>query len=107
MNQLTPRQQQVLSGGRAAFVAAVRARRLRRTVSAAMAVALAGAVVAFASVQLVGDRPDMLPAYVEIIDGDPQLIRELELAGACERIERTDGRLRVLDAGCLALGPAR
>lgn len=107
MNQLTPRQQDMLSGGRAAFAAAARARRLRRAASTVTAIALAGAVVAVASLRLAGAPDHGLPAHVELIDGDAQLIHELELASACERIERTDGRLHVLDAGCLAIGPAR
>jgi hypothetical protein len=38
-----------------------------------------------------------LPKYVEIIRGDVQLTAELELANACERISRSDGRLVVVE----------
>jgi hypothetical protein len=46
-----------------------------------------------------------LPAYVELIRGDAELLGELQLASACERIERTDGQLRVLE--CVAFAPRR
>ena len=41
--------------------------------------------------------PSGLPAYVEIIRDDQQLAAELELADACERVNRTDGRLVVVE----------
>ena len=96
MNNLTERQQQVLSRGLASFDAATRARRIRR--SAALAVS-AVAVLAIATV--VGVRllqpPPSLPAYVEIIRDDPQLSSELALANACERFERSQGRFTVVE----------
>jgi hypothetical protein len=38
-----------------------------------------------------------LPAYVEIIGDDLQLAAELEMANACERVARADGRLCVVE----------
>jgi hypothetical protein len=38
-----------------------------------------------------------LPSYVEILDCDEQLVAELELADACERIGRSAGRLFVIE----------
>lgn len=38
-----------------------------------------------------------LPSYVEILDHDEQLVAELELADACERIGRSAGRLFVIE----------
>jgi hypothetical protein len=38
-----------------------------------------------------------LPAYVELIEDDRALAEELSLAYACERFERNDGRLVVLE----------
>jgi hypothetical protein len=38
-----------------------------------------------------------LPAYVEIIGDDLQLAAELELANACERVARADGRIRIVE----------
>lgn len=38
-----------------------------------------------------------LPAYVQILDEDEQLVAELELANACERIGRSAGRLFVIE----------
>ena len=43
-----------------------------------------------------------LPAYVEIIRDDLQLATELELANACERVARADGRLRIVE--CIDTG---
>jgi hypothetical protein len=38
-----------------------------------------------------------LPAYVELIEDDRALAEELSFAYACERFERNDGRLIVLE----------
>ena len=97
MNSLTNRQQDMLSRGLAAFEVAAGRRRVRRRLmrgAAAAVLALAGGV-AFALLGHAGSRS--LPAYVEIIRGDVQLTAELELANACERISRSDGRLVVVE----------
>lgn len=103
MNELTERRQQVLSRGLAAFDAAVARRsRVRRAARLAVAVAVllaAGLAVTWA----VRPARPVLPAYVELITDDPQLASELALAHACERFERTQGRLVVVE--CAAHGP--
>jgi hypothetical protein len=105
MNQLTNRQQQALAAGLSAFTAAAHHRRARRVIArgAAVAVLLVAAVLAIG--RLASPQPPRLPAYVEVIEGDHQLMGELQLASACERIERTDGRLRVVE--CVAMIPTR
>lgn len=97
MNSLTNRQQDTLARGLAAFEVAAGRRRARRRLARGAAVAvlaLAGGI-AFALLGDAGSRS--LPAYVEIIRGDAQLTAELELANACERISRSDGRLVVVE----------
>lgn len=97
MNSLTSRQQDTLARGLAAFEVAAGRRRARRRLARGAAVAvlaLAGGI-AFALLGDAGLRA--LPAYVEIIRGDVQLTAELELANACERIGRSDGRLVVVE----------
>lgn len=97
MNSLTDRQQDMLNRGLAAFEVAAGRRRARRRLArsaAVAALALAGGL-AFALLSDAGSRS--LPAYVEIIRGDGQLTAELELANACERIGRSDGRLVVVE----------
>ena len=97
MNSLTSRQQDTLARGLAAFEVAAGRRRARRRLARGAAVAvlaLAGGI-AFALLSDAGSHS--LPAYVEIIRGDGQLTAELELASACERISRSDGRLVVVE----------
>lgn len=97
MTDLSPRQQDTLSRGLAAFDAASRSRRSRRSmVRAGIAVACLGATV-LAADRLLRSVPPRLPAYLEIISTDLQLVSELEMANACERIARTDGRLCVVE----------
>lgn len=97
MNTLTDRQQATLARGLSAFDESTRRRRTRRR-------ALQGtlAVLALGGVGLVlhrlNDAPSTaLPAYVEIITDDRQLAAELELADACERVNRNEGRLVVVE----------
>lgn len=60
---------------------------------AALLVAVAGLVLQ----RLVRPAPSPLPPYVEILVDDRQLVAELELANACERIGRVEGRLVVVE----------
>lgn len=105
MNQLTSHQQEVLARGLSAFAAASRRRRLRRTAVRCSVGAAMLALVATTAILLRRTDAPELPAYVEIITGDLELMGELQLASACERIERMDGQLRVVE--CLAMAPAR
>ena len=97
MNTLNDSQQKTLALGLAAFDAAARRRRaIRRATRGAVAAALVIACVVVA-----GRVPPLesarLPDYVELIANDAQLTGELELANACERIDRHDGRLLVIE----------
>ncbi|MBM4106859.1 MAG: hypothetical protein FJ257_11385 [Phycisphaerae bacterium] len=104
MNQLSDRQQAMLDRGLSEFRRATRVRRARLT-----AAAVASMVVVLAAIGVVFSRSawrtssSELPEYVEIIQSDLQLVGELQLARACEQIERTDGRIRVQE--CVALAP--
>lgn len=97
MSALTERQKDMLARGLSAFDASARSRRARRTagrIGAAAAIAAAAAVTALIF------RPSgaqALPGYVQIIPDDTQLLAELELARACERVSRLDGRLVVVE----------
>lgn len=105
MNQLTDRQQAMLDRGLSAFSRASRLRRARRTAVGAC-VALALGVIGVLATRNAWRSPAVeLPAYVEFIESDLQLMGELQLARACEQIERTDGRIRVQE--CVALVPPR
>jgi hypothetical protein len=42
-------------------------------------------------------EPSRLPGYVELVRDDRQLAAELEFANACERVNRTGGRLIVVE----------
>ena len=44
-----------------------------------------------------GQQAIPLPAYVQILTSDAQVAAELELANACERIERAMGRVVVVE----------
>jgi uncharacterized membrane protein affecting hemolysin expression len=103
MNDLTDHQLQTLARGLAEFEHAHRRRR-RRSVGAVASLAVAAAA-AVAAAMLMVRAPDRhaLPAYVEIIADDRVLTEELALASACERVERSAGRLVVLE--CTAPGP--
>ena len=46
-----------------------------------------------------------LPAYVRIMTSDAQVAAELELANACERIERAKGRVAVVECALPPLVP--
>lgn len=97
MNTLTDRQQHMLARGLAAFETASAKRRARRRImrgASAAAIALAAGAVMFLTTRA---GPSGLPPYVEIISGDVQLTAELELANACERINRAEGRLVVVE----------
>jgi hypothetical protein len=97
MNDLTPRQQDTLARGLAAFDAASRLRRFRRGALRGAALAASLALAVFLADRLSGSSAQGLPACVEIIASDLQLASELEMANACERVNRTDGRLCVVE----------
>ncbi len=98
-------QRQMLDRGLAEFDRAVRGRRRRRTAATTAALVLlvvSAAAIAFRATS--GPRPAEhvlagrpLPAYVELITDDRQLTVELELASACERIGRREGRIYVVE----------
>ena len=97
MNDLTEHQTQTLARGLEEFE---RAHRRRRFIRAGAPLVVAVAVVAgiAAAMLLVpAARIAALPAYVELIEDDRALAEELSLAYACERFERNDGRLIVLE----------
>ena len=96
MPDMDDRRRRVLEQGLQAFDAAQRARRNRRVAARALMVTLAlGAGIAI----LRGLRAPAthLPQYVQVISEDSQLAAELSLANACERFERTEGRLVVVE----------
>jgi hypothetical protein len=97
MNPLTNRQQDMLAQGLAAFDAAAGHRRARRRLVRGAAAACLALGAGVAIVLMRGADARSLPKYVEIIRGDVQLTAELELANACERISRSDGRLVVVE----------
>jgi hypothetical protein len=97
MNDLTEHQTQTLARGLEEFE---RAHRRRRFIRAGAPLVVAVAVVAgIAAAMLLAPtaRIAALPAYVELIEDDRALAEELSLAYACERFERNDGRLVVLE----------
>lgn len=104
MTDLTPRQDRTLALGIAAFDAAARRRRIRRGALRTAAFAAVATACVVALRQPAAPAAPSLPAYVEIIEDDRQLAAELALARACERIERSAGRLLVVE--CSAQGPA-
>jgi hypothetical protein len=97
MNTLTDSQQQVLDRGLAAFDAASGRRRTRRRLVRGCGAALVVAVCGVVATRMREDAPPPLPAYVEIIANDTQLTGELALANACEKIDRHEGRLLVIE----------
>lgn len=96
MNTLTDRQQATLARGLSAFDESTRRRRMRRRAlqGTLAVVALGGAGLMFSRWN---DASSTLPAYVEIITDDRQLTAELELADACERVHRNEGRVVVVE----------
>ena len=97
MNDLTEHQTQTLARGLEEFE---RAHRRRRFIRAGAPLVVAVAVVAgIAAAMFLAPtaRIAALPAYVELIEDDRALAEELSLAYACERLERNDGRLIVLE----------
>jgi hypothetical protein len=97
MNDLTEHQTQTLARGLEEFE---RAHRRRRFIRAGAPLVVAVAVVAgIAAAMLLAPtaRIAALPAYVELIEDDRALAEELSFAYACERFERNDGRLIVLE----------
>lgn len=105
MSNLTDRQKETLARGLDAFEKAARWRRSRSRALRGVAVLAIASLGAIALDRLVGSgasglRGRGLPDYVEIIADDRALAAELELANACERIDRLDGRLVVVE--CVA-----
>jgi tellurite resistance protein len=97
MNTLTDRQQETLARGLSAFDSASRRRRNRRRVYRYGSVTAVVAVCAVLAHRASQPTPAGLPGYVELVRDDAQLSAELELANACERFSRTDGRLVVVE----------
>jgi len=97
MNTLTDRQQATLARGLSAFDESTRQRRSRRRALRGTLALLVVGGSGFMLHQLTTVTPSGLPAYVEIIRDDQQLAAELELADACERVNRSDGRLVVVE----------
>ena len=105
MNQLDERRRALLARGLEAFDRSVSMRRMRRRALAGGS-ALAVAAVALLAIERSGPvGRSGLPAHVEIIADDRDLAAELELARACERIDRIEGRLVVVE--CVAEDPPR
>lgn len=97
MSALTDRQKGMLARGLSEFDAVARSRRARRRagrIGAALAIAASAGLAA--SILRSSGSPS-LPGYVQIIPDDAQLMAELELARACERVSRMDGRLVVVE----------
>lgn len=102
MNELTDRQRQILASGLSAFTTAARTRRMRRSVGRGVALTAIAVLAGVAVNTWLRPTAPGLPAYVEIIEGDLQLMDELQLASACERIERSGGRLHVVECASMA-----
>lgn len=105
MNPLTPRQQQALACGLSAFDQACldRGRRRRAWRAGGVVAMLVGVTVALYTAGRQQTTP--LPAYVRIMTSDAQVAAELELANACERIERAKGRVVVVECALPPLVP--
>ena len=103
MNGLNEHERRMLAAGLSAFDEATRRRRRRRNaVRAAAAIALAAAT-GLVTARALRTAPPALPSYLEIIADDRQLAAELTLANACERFERNELRLVVVE--CLHPDP--
>jgi hypothetical protein len=103
MNPLTDRQRTVLHLGLDAFDRS--ARRRRRFARVARTGLAAGLMMAILAIALDATRPAraQIPRCVEFITTDGELAGALRLAHACEHVERSGGRLRVVE--CIALAP--
>lgn len=105
------RRSRILERGLAAFEARNHA---RRTLRIALGSGAGAALVAIAAILAIrfatnetrsstNDSPQQiaegraLPSYVELIHDDPTLVAELELARACERIDRRGGQVYVVE----------
>jgi hypothetical protein len=98
MNDLTEHQTQTLARGLEEFDRAHRRRRRFIRAGATLVVAVVVvAGIAAAMLLVPAARIAALPAYVELIEDDRALAEELSFAYACERFERNDGRLIVLE----------
>jgi hypothetical protein len=88
-----------LERGLVEFDRAVAGRRTRRRAIGFAAFVLVAGSAAFvatrAAMRTAVNQP--LPSYVEVITSDAQLSNELELASACERIDRREGRVYVVE----------
>jgi hypothetical protein len=100
--------QEILARGLQEFDRSVSKRRTRRCIAGAAVAILLTIVVGMSALALRGGpnaapreiaatnhRP--LPIYVQIIHDDDHLIAELELAQACERIDRKNDRVYVVE----------
>jgi hypothetical protein len=97
MNDLTEHQTQTLARGLEEFDRAHRRRRFIRAGATLVVAVVVVAGIAAAMLLVPAARIAALPAYVELIEDDRALAEELSLAYACERFERNDGRLIVLE----------
>lgn len=97
MNTLNDRQRATLERGLAAFDAASRRRRVRRYVVRTTSAAVLVVTCAWIARMTTMREPSRLPGYVELVRDDRQLAAELEFANACERVNRTGGRLIVVE----------
>jgi hypothetical protein len=97
MNDLTEHQTQTLARGLEEFERAHRRRRFIRAGAPLVVAVAVAAGIAAAMLLAPAARIASLPAYVELIEDDRALAEELSFAYACERFERNDGRLIVLE----------
>lgn len=97
MNTLTDRQRETLARGLSAFDTASRRRRIQRHIHRVGAVAAVFVVCAVVAHRATRPESSGLPESVELVRDDAQLAAELELANACERFNRIDGRLVVVE----------
>ena len=105
MNDLTDRRREVLERGLAEFDAATRRRRTRARAGRSFAAVALVAACTVVVLRTIAPAAPALPGYVEVISGDLELTTELALAKACERIDRADGRLVVVE--CALPAPPR
>jgi hypothetical protein len=105
MNDLTDRRREVLERGLAEFDAATRRRRTRAWAGRSLAAIAVVAACTVVVLRTVAPAVPALPRYVEVISGDLELSSELALAKACERVDRADGRLVVVE--CAFPAPPR
>ena len=103
MNELNEIERRMLASGLSAFDEATRRRRHRRIAGRAVAAIALAAAAGLVTARALRAPAPALPPYVEIIADDRQLAAELTLANACERFERNDLRLVVVE--CTHPGP--